>query len=173
MVRGILNTLTGTAIASCVLVGSLDAQPSAGAGQDPFHGLWQVNIERSVYPGPRPPSDLVTLYQFAPMPDGSTRFTLTSRNAQDLTMQVSIFRVDGAQHPVYTVETVSNLITQGTRTNITRSYRRIDASTVEFTGYTDGVAAVPVIRQLSPDGNSYVQRATNGEGAVLLLERIR
>ncbi len=174
MVRGMINTLTGTAIASCVLVGSLDAQPRAGAGQDPFHGVWQVNIERSVYPGPRPPSDLVTLYQFAPMPDGSTRFTLISTDAAgDLIMQVSIFRVDGGQHPVYTVETVSNLIAQGTRTNLTRSYRQIDASTVEFTAHTDGVAGNPVIRQILPDGNSYVQRAANGEGAVILLERVR
>lgn len=172
MVRGMMNTLVATVVASCVLATSVDAQPRGG--QDPFHGVWQVNIERSVYPGPRPPADLVTLYQFAPMPNGATRFTLTSMNAAgDLTMQVSVFRVDGRPHPVYTVEGVTNFITNGQPTTMTRSYRQIDATTVEFTVYTDGVAGTPVIRQLLPDGNSYVQRNSNGEGAVLLLERVR
>jgi hypothetical protein len=168
-----MNALVGAAVASCVLVGSVEAQ--AARSSDPFIGVWQVNIERSVYiPGPRPPADLVTLYQFAPLPDGSTRFTLTSMNAQgDLTFQASVFRVDGQRHPVYTVPMLTEFMTSGQETSLMRSYRRIDANTVEFTGYTDGVAGNPVIRQMQPDGNTYIQRPANGQGAVLVLERIR
>jgi hypothetical protein len=167
------TALLGAAVASFVLVGSAEAQ--ARGGQDPFTGVWQVNIERSVYtPGPRPPDDLVTLYQFEPLQDGSTRFTLTSVNAQvDLTFQVSVFRIDGQRHPVYSVAQAVELMSSGRTTNLMRSYRRIDANTVEFTGYTDGVANNPVVRQMSADGNSYVQRPANGEGNVLFLERIR
>lgn len=172
MTRGIFNALIGAAVASSLVAAPLEAQ--GRSANNPFIGVWQVNIERSVYPGPRPPSDLVTLYQFQPMPDGSTRFTLTSTNAAgDLTMQVSVFRVDGRQYKVHNFDTVGGLLASGRDTNLTRSYRQIDANTVEFTGYTDGVAGNPVLRQLQPGGNAYVQRPANGEGAVLLLERIR
>ena len=173
MARGMMTALVGAAVASCVVVGSVEAQPRGGG--DPFTGVWKINVERSVYiPGPRPPADLVTMYQFAPLPDGSTRFTLTSSNAAgDLTIQVGVFRIDGRPYPVYTVDAITDLISSSKPTNLTRSYRRIDANTVEFTGYTDGVAGTPIVRQMQPDGNTYVQRPTSGNGAVLVLERVR
>jgi len=172
MMRSIFSALIGAAVVSSVLAVPLEAQ--GRAANNPFIGVWQVNIERSVYPGPRPPADLVTLYQFAPMPDGSTRFTLTSMNgAGDLTMQVSVFRIDGRQYKVHNFDTVAGLLSSGGDTNVTRSYRQVDANTVEFTGYTDGVANNPVLRQLQPGGNAYVQRPATGEGSVLYLERIR
>ncbi len=93
--------------------------------------------------------------------------------AGDLTAQISIFRVDGQQHPVHNFNTLTELMTSGRETNVTRSYRQIDATTVEFTTYADGVAGNPFIRELLPDGDTYVQRPANGDGAVLLLERIR
>lgn len=160
------------AVAMCVSASTAEAQ--SRSGQNPFIGVWRVNIERSVYPGPRPRSDQVTQYEFAPMPDGSTRFTLVAMDgAGNSGMQVSVFRIDGQQYPVHTFNTVAELITSGGETNLTRSYRQIDENTVEFTGYTDGVAGNPVIRQLQPGGNAYVQRPANGEGATLLLERVR
>lgn len=165
-------SLVGAAALSFVMIGSLEAQPS-GSG-DAFTGVWKVNIERSVYPGPRPPADRMTLHQFTPLPDGSTRFMLTSMNdAGDLTIQVSIFRVDGQQYPVHTVATLTELLASGEPTGLTRSYRQVDPNTVEFTGYTDGAPEAPVIRQLLPGGDAYVQRPVNGQGAVLLLERVR
>ena len=39
-------------------------------------------------------------------------------------------------------------------------YRVIDSSTVESTTYTDGVAGNPVVRQVAPDGMSYIQTVT-------------
>ena len=171
MVRSITKVLLGAVAASCFLVGPVDAQ--APRGDDPFIGTWKVNVERSAYAGVRPPADQTTLYTFAPMPDGSTRFTLVSTNGLGgWATQVSVFRVDGRQHKVHNLASVATLMSTGTDTNLTRSYRQIDANTVEFTGYTDGVAGNPVIRQLQPGGNAYIQRPANGQGAVLLLERI-
>jgi hypothetical protein len=144
---------------------------------DPFIGVWKLNVDRSVFnPGPRPASDAVTFYQFEALPDGSTRFILVSgpNAAGNLTMQVSVFRIDGRQHPVYAVPTVTELMTSGTETNTTRSYRQIDANTVEFTAYTDGVAGVVTVRQMGPLGDTYVQRPVEGQtGNVLLFERVR
>ena len=173
MIQGMLKSLVGAAVATSVFVVGAEAQ-NGGQG-DAFAGVWQVNIERSVYsPGPRPPADLVTLYQFEPLDDGSMRFTLTSMNpAGNVTFQASVFRIDGRQHPVYNVNTVTELMRSGQPTNVTRSYRRIDANTVEFTGYTDGVAGNPVIRQMLADGDTYVQRPADGQGNVLVLERVR
>lgn len=152
------------------MAGPLQAQMHDNA----FIGVWKLNVDRSVYtPGPRPPSDMMLLYQFAPLPDGSTRFTLTGRNpAGDLTFQMSVFRIDGEQRPVYNLNTLQALMTSGERTNVMRSYRRIDAGTVEFQTYTDGVSSGPVVRQLLPDGDTYVQRPASGEGNVLVFERL-
>jgi hypothetical protein len=150
----------------------VDAQPRSSS--DPFIGTWKVNIERSTYAGVRPPADQLTLYSFAPMPDGSTRFTLVTANGLGgWATQVSVFRVDGRPYKVHHLTSVATLMSTGTDTNVTRSYRQIDANTVEFTGYTDGQPGDPVIRQLQAGGNSYVQRPANGEGTVLLLERIQ
>lgn len=169
MVKSLIAAVFGAALASCLLVGSAAAQGS-------FTGTWKINVERSVYnPGPRPPSDQVTYYQFEDLGSGLMRFTLVGSPgaAGNLGMQVSVFRIDGQQHPVYAVANISELITSDRSTSMTRSYRQIDANTVEFITYNDGIATDPVVRQMEPDGNSYVQRPANGEGNVLLLERVR
>lgn len=175
MARGMMNALVGAAVASCVLVGSVEAQtPSARGGGDPFAGVWKLNVARSVYtPGPRPPADMALLYQFEPLQDGSTRFTLTGTNpAGDLTFLITVFKVDGQRRPVHNVGTLETLLVSGKQSNVMRTYRRIDATTVEFTTYTDGVTTGPVIRELLPDGDTYVQRPANREGNVLVFERV-
>jgi hypothetical protein len=177
MVRSVVRVLAVVAVALCSLSVSVGAQ----AADDPFLGTWKLNVERSVYiPGPRPPTDLVTLYHFAALEDGWTRFMLTSTNALgEPTILINTFKVDGQRRPVYDQNTLGRLLATGQETNVTRSYRRVDATTVEFTGYTDGVAGLPVVRALLPDGNTYTQttRGTNAQGVavnnVIVFERVR
>jgi hypothetical protein len=120
------------------------------------------------------------LYQFTALEDGWTRFLLTSTNAQgEPTILVATFKVDGQIRPYHDQNTLGRLLTTGQESNLTRSYRRIDDRTVEFTNYTDGVAALPVIRALAPDGRTYTQttRGTNAQGVavnnVLVFEKVR
>jgi hypothetical protein len=176
--RGPLGVLLGVALTSCVLAGGVGAQM---ASNDPIVGVWQLNVERSVYsPGPRPPADLVTIYEFAPLDDGSIRFTLTSTNAQGApTFQLSAFKVDGQQRPVHNANTLGAYMASGQQTNLTRSYRRIDARSTEFTTYNDGVAGIPTVRTVSPDGQTYINivRGTNAQGLainnVTIFDRVR
>ncbi len=176
--RGPLGVLLGVAVASCVLAGGAEAQM---ASDDPIIGVWQLNVERSVFsPGPRPPADLVTIYQFAPIDDGFLRFTLTSTNAQgEPTLQISVFKVDGQQRPVHNAITLGAFMATGQQTNLTRSYRRIDARATEFTTYNDGVAGIATVRTVSPDGQTYlnVVRGTNAQGVainnVTIFDRVR
>ena len=178
MARGSIGVLLGVAVASGVLVGAAGAQM---AGDDPIIGVWQLNVERSVYsPGPRPPADLVVLYQFAPQDDGSIRFTLTTTNAQgEPTFQISVFRVDGQQRPVHNVNTLAAFMATGQKTNLTRSYRRIDARATEFTTFNDGVAGIPTVRTVSPNGQTYINvvEGTNAQGVainnVTVFDRVR
>jgi len=178
MTRGQTVVLPAVALAFCALTAPVSSQTSAS---DPFIGTWKLNVERSVYiPGPRPPSDLVTLYQFSGLPDGWTRFVLTSTNAQGApTFQLATFKVDGQTRPWHDQNTLGLLMATGQPTNLARSYRRIDATTIEFTGYVDGVAGLPTVRALLPGGNTYTQtlRGTNAQGVeinnVLVFERVR
>ncbi len=165
-------------MASCVLVGAAGAQT---ASDDPFIGVWKLNVERSEYsPGPRPPADLVVLYQFAPIEDGFIRFTLTSTNAQGAPVfQVTVFKADRQQRPVHNGNTLGAFMATGQQTNLTRSYRRIDSRAMEFTTFNNGVAGIPVVRTVSPDGQTYVNvvRGTNAQGVavnnVTIFDRVR
>ncbi len=91
MARGPIGVLLGVVVVSCVLVGAAGAQT---ASDDPIIGVWKLNVERSVFsPGPRPPADLVQIFQFQPLEDGWIRFTLTSTNAQGAPIfQISPFK---------------------------------------------------------------------------------
>ncbi len=178
MARGPIGVLLGVAVASCVLVGAAGAQT---ASDDPIIGVWKLNMERSVYsPGPRPPADLVTVFQFEPIEDGFIRFTLSSTNAQGAPVfQISVFRVDGQQRAVHPQNTLGAFMAPGQPTNLTRSYRRISSRATEFTTFNNGVAGNPQVRTVSPDGQTYlnVNRGTNAQGVafnvVLVYDRVR
>jgi len=177
MARGPISVLLGVVVASCVFAGAVGAQTS----DDPIIGVWELNVERSVFsPGPRPPADLVTIYQFAPGEDGFIRFTLTSTNAQGMPVfQLGVFKVDGQQHPVHNQNTLGTFMVTGQQSNLTRSYRRIDERTTEFTTFNDGVGGIPSVRSVSPDGQTYVNRiqGTNAQGVAInnvqLFDRVR
>ena len=138
-------------MASCALVGAAGAQT---ASDDPE----KLNVERSVYsPGPRPPADLVVVYEFAPVEDGFIRFTLVTTNQQGAPVfQLAVFKADGQQRPVHNANTLGAYMATGQQTNLTRSYRRIDARTMEFTTFNNGVAGNPQVRTVSPNGQTYV-----------------
>ncbi len=165
MVRGLIGVLLGVVVASFVLVGAAGAQT---ASDDPIIGVWKLNVERSVYsPGPRPPADWVTLYQFAPIEDGFIRFTLSSTNAQGAPVfQISVFKVDEQQRPVQNQNTLGAFMATGQETNLSRSYRRISPRSTEFTSFNNGVAGSPVVRTVSPNGQTYINvaRGTNAQG---------
>ncbi len=178
MARGPIGVLLGVAVASCVLVGAAGAQT---ASDDPIIGVWKLNVERSVFsPGPRPPADLVQIFQFAPLEDGFIRFTLSSTNAQGApVVQISVFRVDGQQRPVHNANTLGAFMATGQQTNLTRSYRRIDSRATEFTTINSGVAGIPTVRTVSPDGQAYINvvRGTNAQDVavnnVTIFDRVR
>ncbi len=178
MARGLIGVPLGVVVASFVLVGAAGAQT---ASDDPIIGVWKLNVERSVYsPGPRPPADLVTLFQFEPLEDGFIRFTLSSTNAQGAPVfQIKVFRVDGQQRPVHNQNTIGAFMATGQQTNLTRSYRRIDSRATEFTTFNNGVAGNPQVRTVSPNGQTYlnVNRGTNAQGVafnvVLVYDRVR
>ena len=176
MARGPIGVLLGVVVASCVLVGAVAAQSA-----DPIIGVWKLNVERSVYsPGPRPPADLVVLYQFAPIEDGFIRFTLTSTSAQGAPVfQISVFKVDGQERPVHNQNTLGASMATGQQTNLMRRYRRIDSRATEFTTINSGVAGIPTVRTVSPDGQAYINvvRGTNAQGVainnVTIFDRVR
>jgi hypothetical protein len=70
-------------------------------------------------------------------------------------------------------------MTTGRPSNITRSWRRIDAHTTEFTTYTNGVPGLAIVRAVSTDGRTYTETSKGKDGAgrevhnVIVFDRIR
>lgn len=174
---GAFGALTALVAAFGLTAGAAQAQMSS----DPFAGVWKLNVEQSVYmPGPRPPADLVNLRQYSDLSGGWKRYIDTGTNAQgNVTFQIGVYKLDGARHPVEGVASLTGTMSGGRAPTLTRSYRVIDERTVESITYTDGVAGLPVVRQIAPDGMSFVQtvRGTNAQGvevlSVTLWERVR
>ena len=70
-------------------------------------------------------------------------------------------------------------MTTGRPSNITRSWRRIDPSTTEFTTYTNGVPGLAIVRAVSKDGKTYTETSKGKDGAgrevhnVVVFDRVR
>jgi hypothetical protein len=146
-------------------------------------GVWNLNVARSVWsPGPRARADLVQVFRFTPIEDGFIRFTLTSTNAQGLPggYQIYVYKVDGQRLPVHGTGSLGRFLATGQETNVTRSVRRIDARTIEYTDFANGVVVVgtPAVITVSPDGATFIQtiRGTNAQGVafttILLFDRV-
>jgi len=108
------------------------------------------------------------------------RFTSTSINAQgEPTFQIGVFKLDRQRHPVHTVATLGSSMTGGPPSNMTRAYRVIDPRTTESITYVDGVAGIPLVRSVAPDGSLFVEttQGTNAQGVavhnVLVWDRLR
>jgi len=176
MARGTMAVLIGIAMTSSTFAGALDAQTSAG---DPVLGVWVLNMERSVWsPGPRPANGL--LRRYATLDGGWMRFTQTGIGPEGgPTFQISVFKLDGQRHPVHNVVTLGALMSTGRPSNLTRSFRVIDARTTESTTYTDGVAGIPVVRAVQADGRTMIEttRGTDAQGVainnVLVWDRVQ
>ena len=177
MARGPIGVLLGVAVASFVLVGAAGAQ---SAGEDPIIGTWRLNVERSVWsPGPRLPADSYELRRYFVLDDGWYGYILTGRNlAGNPTFQAGAYKLDGQRRPWYNIGTLMSLLTDQP-TNLTRSYRVIDESTMEFTHYNaNGVIGAPWTRTLTADGMRFiqVQQGTTAQGVairnVLVYERV-
>ncbi len=178
MARGPISVLLGVVVASGVLAGAVGAQ---SADSDPLMGVWNLNVARSVWsPGPRAPADLVQVLWFAPIDDGFFRATFASTNAQGVPIyQIHVYKVDGQRRPVHGTFSLGRLLATGQETNVTRSGRRIDARTVEYTDFVDGVAVgPPPVLAVSPDGARLIHtiRGTNAQGVafttILLYDRV-
>jgi hypothetical protein len=148
---------------------------------DPVDGTWRINPARSTFsPGPPPPQLGTQIRRFATLGDGWHLFELTTVTPEgDPVFQSVAFRIDGRQYPVYTNATLVPFMVKGTPTNITRSWRRLDASSTEFTTYRDGVAGPAIVRAVSKDGKTYTEtsKGKDAQGRdvhnVVVFDRVR
>ena len=186
MARSAIVVLLWLAAASSTVVETVRAQAT---GADSFIGTWRANHARSTFsPGPAPAEIQLAVRQFSALDGGWYQYVGAGVNAQGgPNFGVVRYRMDGQQYPVHQPNTLWRLLTAGqptnmatnAGTNVMRSYRRIDARSVEYTTYTDGVATTPVVRTVAPDGMSYTEttRGTNAQGQavnnVLVFDKVR
>jgi hypothetical protein len=172
-----------TQVAGAVLATAFSVAASAQppAGPDPVDGTWRINLARSTYsPGP-PPSPMTTqIRRFATLEGGWHLFELTSVTPQgDAVFQSVAFKIDGKQYPVYTNASLSTLMTTGKPSSITRSWRRIDAYSTEFTTYTNGAPGLAIVRTVSKDGKTYTETSKGNDAQgrpvhnVVAFDRVR
>ena len=138
---------------------SVTSEAQTPPAADPVDGTWRINLARSTYsPGP-PPSPMTTqIRRFATVDGGWHLFELASVTPEgDAVFQSVAFKIDGKQYPVYTNASLAAFMTTGKPSSITRSWRRIDAYSTEFTTYTNGVAGLAIVRTVSKDGKTYTE----------------
>lgn len=148
---------------------------------DPVDGTWRINPARSTFsPGPPPPQLGTQIRRFASLGDGWHLFELTTVTPEgEPVFQSVAFRIDGKQYPVYTNASLAAFMKSGMPTNITRSWRRIDSHTTEFTTYTNGVPGLAIVRAVSKDGKTYTETSkgkdTQGRDIhnVIVFDRVR
>lgn len=155
------------------LLVTASVQPRAQAPQvdsDPrTGGTWKVNIAKSTYsPGLPPAPTTVQIRRSWMIEGGWNVLLLTSIDAKGTpSFELHTYKIDGKPYPLHNAETLAGLMAHGRQTNLTRSYRRIDPSTVEFTTYTDGKPGGPTgTVSVSKDGktSTMTQKGTNARG---------
>ncbi len=148
---------------------------------DPIDGTWRINPGRSTFsPGP-PPAQLGTqVRRFSTLTDGWRLFELTTITPQgDPVFQSVAYKMDGRQYPVYSNTSLVPFMTTGKPTAITRTWRRIDDHTTEFTTYTNGAAGLAIRRTVAKDGKSYSETSRGKDATgrdihnVVVFDRVR
>ena len=125
-------------------------------GTDPLVGTWKLNVAASTYsPGP-PPKSLTKTYE-----DRGGGVLLSVDKGVDATGTPTwnhiAFKYDGKDYP---------LASSTSKTFDTISYKRVDATTIEFTVKYDGKISTITTRTISKDGKTLTDRTkgTNAQG---------
>lgn len=122
---------------------------------DPLVGTWTLNVARSTFdPGP-PPKSSTRTYEDR----GGGVFVVINRGVDakgNPTFSAFAAKYDG-KHP---------FANSSSGTLDTISYRRVDASTVEYTITRDGKSSTTTTRTVSKDGRTVTERTkgTNAQG---------
>jgi hypothetical protein len=125
-------------------------------GTDPLVGTWKLNVAASSYsPGP-PPKSMTKTYE-----DRGGGVLLSVDKGVDAkgnpTWNHIAFKYDGKDYPS---------ASSTSQTFDTISYKRVDATTIEYTVKRDGKVATITTRTISKDGKTLTDRTkgTNAQG---------
>ncbi len=111
-----------------------------GAAEDPFSGVWTLNLMKSKLPPPLPKSQIVRVEA------GASRIRITEEvvDAKGAAMNISVdARFDGKDYPV-----------KGSPFADAVSYRRVDRFTIKGIGKKDGKVVMHETVTVSPDGRT-------------------
>jgi alkylation response protein AidB-like acyl-CoA dehydrogenase len=99
----------------------LTAQPATAQGADPFAGVWQLNVEKSVYEAGRPPKSFTRTYE--DRGGGVVLLTVESVSSAGASTRVHlVYKRDGKPYPESTLQArVIRMV----------AVRAVDASTEE------------------------------------------
>jgi hypothetical protein len=144
------SIMVGLIVASATSV-SLLTQAS-----DPFAGTWELNVAKSQYsPGP-PPKSQTRTYEFSGQTVKYTAKGVDSEGKPALVQYTASY--DGKDYPL-TGDPDSDAI----------SFKRIDASTIEFTQKKAGKVVITGKRTLAKDGKvmTIASTGTNAKGQAI------
>ena len=126
-----------------------------GAADDPFSGVWTLNLSKSNLPPPPPKS------QVARVEADAVRIRITEEvvDAKGATMNISVdARFDGKDYPV-----------KGTPFADAVSYQRVDRFTIKGIGKKAGKVVMHETVTVSPDGKTMTgtYSSTDAEGKIV------
>ncbi len=118
------------------------------AADDPFVGIWKLNIAKSHYnPGPLPKSSSNT---YEPVPGGGLKLTVTTVTADGKLSTIErVEHYDGKPHPVQQERSGADAV----------ATKRIDRNTIEVVNYRNGKILSSLTRRISKDGKTMTSEA--------------
>jgi hypothetical protein len=130
--------------------------PVLGQTADPRMGTWKLNLAKSKYdPGPPPKSQMLKL---EPTGNGGFKWTSDAVGADGQSSHFEVeAKIDGKRYDL-----------RGTTAAISRTYKRVNARTVEAQDTFNGVSSFKFVEEVSADGRTLttIQTGPNTQGLV-------
>jgi hypothetical protein len=120
-------------------------------------GTWQLDHERSEYPGPVPETEI---RQYRLLEDGWLVALAVVVGRGNINFLQVTARTDGEDYPEYSAPTLAELQKSGTATRFTYAETNNDSHTVDWINKVDGRVYLSGTRNVSEDGRELTIVAT-------------
>ncbi len=122
------------------------------SGNQPFVGVWKLNVQRSHMRAP--PADFALYRQYEDRGDGWMYHTVINVSSRGAGFLFAAARYDGKQYPVYNALLLGKFSSLGTPTPRTVEFDRISSHQFRWTDRTNGNVVEGGVCTVSADGNT-------------------
>lgn len=137
----------------------------AQTATNPFAGYWKLNVTRSTIAG-NTPEGYFNYRQYEEKPGGWIAHTMIQGFTKAADILFTVAKYDGNEYPVYTSASLGTFLANGTKSDRTVAFKRVDDHTIEYTDRTNGKITSHGPCTISTDGKTLTitSRAVDATG---------